>query len=237
MRSRRRHAPPGATLLAAVGPLQFEVVQYRLESEYGAESRLAETPWTLLRWVDPHPSLADPKDLIVATGVSLGPTGTASRSPCFQNDWTLRYFIEKNPGLTLRELPPGLYALRMRLCRTILSSRNPGPNWPRSRDGPLGVGTEFARQRRLQGAIVVDATSGRCSFEDHADEVKPPASMTKLMTFAVLDDRIQERGLHSSDAITATAADARVGMLKDSTSVWLKTGRHFRSRNQIIVCA
>ena len=43
-----RHAPPGATLLAAVGPLQFEVVQYRLKSEYGAESRLSETPWTLL---------------------------------------------------------------------------------------------------------------------------------------------------------------------------------------------
>ena len=30
-------------LLAAVGPLQFEVVQYRLENEYGAESRLEPT--------------------------------------------------------------------------------------------------------------------------------------------------------------------------------------------------
>jgi peptide chain release factor 3 len=101
-----RHAPPGATLLAAVGPLQFEVVQYRLESEYGAESRLAETPWTLLRWVDPHPSLADPKDLIVATGVSLGADRNGQPVALFPNDWTLRYFIEKNPGLTLRELPP-----------------------------------------------------------------------------------------------------------------------------------
>ncbi|MGH7996452.1 MAG: peptide chain release factor 3, partial [Opitutaceae bacterium] len=34
-----RAAPPGSTLLAAVGPLQFEVVLYRLHSEYGAESR------------------------------------------------------------------------------------------------------------------------------------------------------------------------------------------------------
>jgi hypothetical protein len=33
-----KDAPPGATLLAAVGPLQFEVVQWRLQSEY-ARSR------------------------------------------------------------------------------------------------------------------------------------------------------------------------------------------------------
>ena len=101
-----RLAPPGATLLAAVGPLQFEVVQYRLKSEYGAESRLSETPWTLLRWVDPHPSLADPRSLVVATGVSFGTDKNDQPVVLFPNDWTLRYFVEKNSGLTLRELPP-----------------------------------------------------------------------------------------------------------------------------------
>src|SRR5436309_1916030 len=44
-------------LLAAVGPLQFEVVQYRLQSEYGAESRLESAPWSLMRWLDPDVSL------------------------------------------------------------------------------------------------------------------------------------------------------------------------------------
>ena len=95
-----------STLLAAVGPLQFEVVQYRLKSEYGAESRLSETPWTLLRWVDPHPSLADPRSLVVATGVSFGTDKNDQPVILFPNDWTLRYFVEKNPGLILRELPP-----------------------------------------------------------------------------------------------------------------------------------
>src|SRR5439155_6174861 len=38
-------------LLGAVGPLQFEVVQYRLKSEYGAESRLELRPWKVLRWI------------------------------------------------------------------------------------------------------------------------------------------------------------------------------------------
>jgi peptide chain release factor 3 len=100
-----RSAPPGATLLAAVGPLQFEVVQYRLQSEYGAESKLVQTPWTLLRWIEPHPSLSNPAGLVVATGVSFGVDKLDQPVALFPNDWTLRYFVEKNPDLKLRELP------------------------------------------------------------------------------------------------------------------------------------
>src|SRR5438477_10790658 len=38
-------------LLGAVGPLQFEVMQYRMQTEYGAETRLAPTTWQVLRWI------------------------------------------------------------------------------------------------------------------------------------------------------------------------------------------
>ena len=38
-------------LLGAVGPLQFEVLQYRLESEYGAPCRVESSPWNCIRWV------------------------------------------------------------------------------------------------------------------------------------------------------------------------------------------
>ena len=38
-------------LLGAVGPLQFEVLQYRLESEYGADCRLETAPWSIVRWI------------------------------------------------------------------------------------------------------------------------------------------------------------------------------------------
>jgi peptide chain release factor 3 len=88
-----------------VGPLQFEVVQYRLKSEYGAESRLEQAPWTLLRWIEPHPSLGNPAGLIVATGVSFGADKLDQPVALFPNDWTLRYFVEKNPDLRLHELP------------------------------------------------------------------------------------------------------------------------------------
>ena len=100
-----RHAPPGATLLAAVGPLQFEVVQWRLQSEYGAESRLTPTPWTLLKWLEPHPALKDPSSIIVASGVSFGTDKFDQPVALFPNDWTMRYFVEKNPELKLHDLP------------------------------------------------------------------------------------------------------------------------------------
>lgn len=100
-----RNAPPGATLLAAVGPLQFEVVQYRLQAEYNAESRLTPTPWTLLRWLEPHPLLKDTSSLIIATGVSFGTDKFDQPIALFPNDWTMRYFTEKNPELKLHELP------------------------------------------------------------------------------------------------------------------------------------
>ncbi|MFI5337990.1 MAG: peptide chain release factor 3 [Opitutales bacterium] len=106
-----RNAPAGATLLAAVGPLQFEVVQWRLQSEYGAESRLTPTQWTVLRWLVVPESLQGPKGLdytrlIVATGVSFGADKFDHPVVLFPNDWTMRYFVEKNPELKLREQPP-----------------------------------------------------------------------------------------------------------------------------------
>jgi len=100
-----RHAPPGATLLAAVGPLQFEVVQYRLQSEYGAASRLEATPWTILRWLEPHPDLQNLSGLVTASGVSFGTDKLDQPIALFPNDWTMRYFLEKNPQLKLHELP------------------------------------------------------------------------------------------------------------------------------------
>ncbi|MDB6114715.1 MAG: hypothetical protein JWQ62_1660 [Lacunisphaera sp.] len=68
------------------------------------------------------------------------------------------------------------------------------------------------------GAIVTEADSGRVLFEDNADAVTPPASMTKLMTFAVLHDKLAGGALTLETPVVVTAADSKIG----GTQVWLK---------------
>jgi D-alanyl-D-alanine carboxypeptidase len=61
------------------------------------------------------------------------------------------------------------------------------------------------------GAIVTDATSGQIIFEEHADVSNPPASMTKLMTFAVLSDKLAAGALTLQSPVKITEEDARMG--------------------------
>lgn len=41
----------GSLLLGAIGQLQFEVVQHRLKTEYGAESKIESSKYNLARWI------------------------------------------------------------------------------------------------------------------------------------------------------------------------------------------
>jgi D-alanyl-D-alanine carboxypeptidase len=81
--------------------------------------------------------------------------------------------------------------------------------------------------RPYKGAIVMDAASGQVLFEDHADEIGPPASVTKLMTFLVVQNRIASGALTLQSPVTITREDERVAMLRDSTNVRLKEGEVF----------
>ncbi|MFZ5496269.1 MAG: D-alanyl-D-alanine carboxypeptidase family protein [Verrucomicrobiota bacterium] len=61
------------------------------------------------------------------------------------------------------------------------------------------------------GVIVTDAATGRVLFEDNADGANPPASMTKLMTFAVLHDKLADGALTLQTPVQIDASDARMG--------------------------
>lgn len=62
-----------------------------------------------------------------------------------------------------------------------------------------------------KGAIVTDATTGAVLYEDRADYAGAPASMTKLMTFAVLRDKIYQGALQLDTPVKITAEDSKKG--------------------------
>jgi peptide chain release factor 3 len=92
-------------LLAAVGPLQFEVVQFRLESEYGAESRLESAPWKVVRWLPTDIKEAELDALSLPTGARLAYDMGNNAVVLFENEWSANYFNETNKNCPLSALP------------------------------------------------------------------------------------------------------------------------------------
>jgi peptide chain release factor 3 len=100
-----RNSAVKTPLLAAVGPLQFEVVQFRLESEYGAESRVEPAPWNVVRWL-PTNITEDALDaLSLPTGAKLAYDIGKNPVALFQNEWSANYFNETNKNCPLSAQP------------------------------------------------------------------------------------------------------------------------------------
>jgi peptide chain release factor 3 len=102
-----RNAALDVPLLAAVGPLQFEVVQYRLESEYGAPARLRPAQWDAVRWVKPPTTYEDLSSLLLADGVRIGLDKDHLPVILFPTKWHIAYFQKNHPTIELLELPAG----------------------------------------------------------------------------------------------------------------------------------
>lgn len=91
-------------LLGAVGPLQFEVVQYRMQTEYGAESRLEQAPWKVVRWVVSE-SGEGPEDSTLPTGARAATDVAGKPVLFFPDQWSCDFFAQRNPKVVLSALP------------------------------------------------------------------------------------------------------------------------------------
>src|SRR5262249_38884188 len=91
-------------LLGAVGPLQFEVVQYRMQSEYGAESRLEHAPWKILRWVVTEDG-AFLDETLLPTGARLASDVAGQPVVLFPEQWSCDFFAQRTPKGRLPALP------------------------------------------------------------------------------------------------------------------------------------
>lgn len=96
-------------LLGAVGPLQFEVVQYRLKAEYKAESRIETAPYSLIRWLRIKDGAAPLlKDVAQCPDATLAHDESARPVVLLGDVWTERMFLSRNKELELLPEPPGL---------------------------------------------------------------------------------------------------------------------------------
>ena len=91
-------------ILAAVGQLQFEVVQFRLQNEYGVETILDLLPYSVARWVSGGwEALKQVGRLFNTTTVkdSMGRPVLL-----FRNEWNCQQLEGDHPGLKLSAIAP-----------------------------------------------------------------------------------------------------------------------------------
>ncbi len=92
--------PYGSTrtepILAAVGALQFEVVKYRLETEYNVKTAFTALPYALARRIAPEESASRVQ---LPTNAKLVEDWDGRALALFESEWSLRLAEEWNPGL------------------------------------------------------------------------------------------------------------------------------------------
>lgn len=86
-------------ILAAVGQLQLEVVQYRLQAEYDVDTAIDSLPYTLARWVvggwEALGKERNFREIMLANDLHEQPV------MLFKSPWSLKIFNEKYPDIEL----------------------------------------------------------------------------------------------------------------------------------------
>ena len=88
-------------IVGVVGVLQFEVLEYRLRSEYGVEIRRRAMPYELVRWVENEE--IDIPSLNLTSDTKWVQDFKGNNLLLFTADWCVNWALSKNEGLRLRE--------------------------------------------------------------------------------------------------------------------------------------
>ncbi|HET7038115.1 MAG TPA: peptide chain release factor 3 [Thermomicrobiaceae bacterium] len=89
-------------ILAAVGALQFDVVRYRLEHEYGVETVLEPLGYALARWVEGDPE--EIRQLAGRRGRQRAEDVAGNTVVLFRTSWDLDFAVEEHPTLRFTTL-------------------------------------------------------------------------------------------------------------------------------------
>jgi len=92
----------GGLIFAAVGQLQFEVMQYRLKDEYSVETSLSLLPYQCSAWI-----IGDPATFNKSTSSLLATDKEGRLMILFTSPWDKQYCAKQNPNHTLAEITAG----------------------------------------------------------------------------------------------------------------------------------
>jgi peptide chain release factor 3 len=88
----------GAPYVAAVGRLQFDVLQFRIKEEYGVDTALDVLPYKHSAWL-----IGDPKSLKKTQSSFLTLDAKDRVVVLFTGEWEKNYLLEKNPDHRLQD--------------------------------------------------------------------------------------------------------------------------------------
>ena len=92
-------------IVGVVGTLQFDVLEYRLRSEYNVELYKEGLPFEYLRWIireeDAPPYKED--DLLLPNDAKLVEDYKGGQLLLFASQWSIQWVLERNKDLRLAE--------------------------------------------------------------------------------------------------------------------------------------
>ncbi len=89
-------------IVGVVGVLQFDVLKFRLESEYNVEIRMDMLPYEHIRWIVNHEEI-NVRNIVGTTDMKLVKDMKDRPLLLFVNAWSPQMVLERNKGLVLEE--------------------------------------------------------------------------------------------------------------------------------------
>ena len=88
-------------IVGVVGVLQFEVLEYRLKTEYGVDIRRRAMPFEHVRWVENEDIRIG--ELNLTSDTKWVQDFKGNNLLLFTSEWCINWALQKNEGLRLRE--------------------------------------------------------------------------------------------------------------------------------------
>ena len=124
-------------------------------------------------------------------------------------------------------------ALGLGFCLVASSGAEEYDNTARDTE-PFSCRTDGRIYAPRSASIVIDAQSGEILSGDRIDEQRYPASMTKMMTAALIFDALRNGRLRLDDKITVTLSKDTLNTRGNSRSTWLHPGEQITVEEAIL---